>query len=1225
MALTLDPVLAAAQESRNRSPIIELISTSYLADIPFDGAYFNDLTTAETKPNVIVTSTGRVVATLIRGGDLYMLSTNPERTEWTETLLVNDGANSIFTACPVELADLSIGVIYGSGAYVLKRLTVDADGSNISASTTILSLSSAYWIGDAHVSRQPDGIYRLVYSYRDNAAAYAIMLSTSADWTTWSTPGAIPISGMTSEYRFGNPSLLWSTAASECFLWFDHVDAIGSDGSEITNVYYQLSDDYSSWTNPEALTEYNDLGSVGYHPSAAERTDGKIEASWTEKSNVLHITSSTNGYQYGCNCEPSLFVSDYHIDYARNKLIIKSIRDGGGNKSLCSIVVFDIATWAIDRCYTSNTVPAINPIFCTYQVWPGVWWSSGQYAMAGLTGGKTLMVCDTIADTIVNYQFNENADDFGLTKNVSASVSGGIATAYVDADTDRLYVLWIDTNFWASKLFLGYIDLTASADAITGLYPWTLVGTMSGMEQLKWPISRMKLIQDIGVMGMAFSRSYFNDPGGLFLMSLYSGGLVKSYYEGTVPGFPTNGVTNFCYWNGKIYAAFNYSSAYDQVDKRGLMEIDLATDAILFHQPTYKTADDYGFGDMVPDGIGNIIIGTSSDGVVIFNTADYSWTRYNNQTLPGLALNGSDNWPQVAYDPLTGTIFTGSLFNRCISAFSIYGAFYQGFYKTGEYFDGWEWSEKKQLDLNHFDYENSIAIDETNGMWTIWTRRDNTEQSAKWDNESGPQDISKYIVSGTPATVTWSVESSAKLDVNLSHGHLFDTHNQMSLLSGVLAMGRLLTLRLGATVDGVDYWQNQGTFVVKSIRLQYQRGSYPTVQVAAEDISTLWDGIHIVASEDYSDTGPEYVLEDLVETFAMMDAADVDVPSIENAHNLFVQFVDRSLMDAIQEVLDHFGYFCRIDVDGKFSPKCIDLAASVSHAYPDTTSVLNFSPDGSYSTFTNRVTVTGESHALIEVLYDEEVVGAMSGTIGWWGEKTVKRIYYSEDRQRTCRNPRLEIIQSVNDFWLFKYSGGGTEYLSNTDYYETWVEITIEGPNLVALVITEVAVVIALGAAAISCEPNCGYYIFATNMALSVLLYTLACVASYSYQIWARPIGHEKQTIEAQVNDEALQQQLNGQIVESRLDDPLCYEVAQCQMVADYELSVVQAQRNRITMDKIADLRDEIIDVISIPHPYSNVVKKILLTDIRRSYTKPDTGNSGGDGGLIDSLSGWVL
>ncbi|WP_448506120.1 sialidase family protein [Immundisolibacter sp.] len=1221
--ITLDATMQAAQDSLIRAPRIKLLSGTYLPDIPFDGSYFNDVVESEEMPSVAVTSTGRIVGTIIQDGVIVMMMTDTARTEWTE-YTTSQGATS---ACPVELASGDIGIVYTASNSV-KLMLFDIETRTFGSHGTIASYA---WADGVHVSRGSDDTYRLVFS----CTGYAIMYSTSSNFTTWSSPASVSISGLSASRRFGNPCLQESTSGGELLLFFDYVDDLSDDGSELINIYYQVSGDMGgTWDAPEKLTDYSHFGTIGYRPSAAERQDGTVEIAWTEKNNVLHVDGYTDGYQSSggtwCGAH-SLYGTDFHFDGAMNTLYIKSIYSYVGTKALCSVVVVDVEKWEITKCYTKNTVPAFNAIFSDHHVWWHRWIDTGQYVCAGIMDGSTAMVIDTVADTVTHYQFFADINDYGLVKNVDTSFEGfggfGLNAAYLDAESKRLYLLFINNYLYTHTFYLGYIDITETADPITGKYSWHEIGKSNLLDEYTLRgINSMSLIPELGYIMLAFHSAVASWYGRLLLISINSGGIVEDFYNPDMPEFHHNGILYPCYYDGKIYGGFNYRSDYDMADKRGLMEIDLASRGIRYYVPSYKTADNYGFEQMVPDGNGKIIIGTQSDGVVTFDTQSTVWERFNHTSLPGITPDGIDDLPSIAYDPATGTVFAGSYGMLSgwsgVSAFSIYGAFYQGMYKSG--IPSWTFSDTKELTLFRRDKDNAICIDESNGMWSLWTRLDGQEKSAKWDNEAGSKFLSDYLVNGTPVTLNWSVDGRNQLSFTLSHGHLFDPHNQMSLYANAVKNGRLIYAQLGELVDGTEIWQEQGVFVVVDSKLSFKRGEYPIIEVHCEDIATMWDQGTITATEDYDDADPAEVLADLMEQYGGLASSQMDIPSLANSHNIYHQWIDQSLMTCIKTILDHFGYFLYIDMSGNFAPRPINLSGSVSHAYPDTDMLTAYSPDYSYANFVNRVVVTGESHNFLEVLYDEESVGALSGVIGWWGEHETKRVYYSEDMQRTCRHPRLEILQSVDDFWLFKYMGGGSEGITAEDYYETWVEITIEGPDLTSVVIAEIAVVIATGAAAIACNVGCGIFIFTLSVSISILFYTLACFAAYSYNIWARPIGKEKQTIQAQADDTELQQELNGQVIEQKIDDPLCYEVAHCQRVADHELSIVQAQRRRIRFEKLAHLQDEVGDIISIVHPYSGNAKSVFITDLTRTYTKPDA-NVSESGGVIDSISGWVL
>jgi hypothetical protein len=292
----------------------------------------------------------------------------------------------------------------------------------------------------------------------------------------------------------------------------------------------------------------------------------------------------------------------------------------------------------------------------------------------------------------------------------------------------------------------------------------------------------------------------------------------------------------------------------------------------------------------------------------------------------------------------------------------------------------------------------------------------------------------------------------------------------------------------------------------------------------------------------------------------------------------------------------------------------------VDHAYTDLKAVLSFTPDDSFSDFTNRVVVVGESRDFVDVLMDEESIQSLSGTVGWFGHKMKKQVWYSEDHTKRCRNPRLEIVESVKNF-NFRLGGGG-ESITDTDINFLWCEVTIDMPNLVPEAIGLVAAITALGFTCGSAMFLPGYCFAALCVLLGGLFYIVSSFALYQYNLHARPMGKERTSIQAEANDLALQAMI-GKVVTKKLEEPLCITVSQCAEVAEHELMIARLQRNRVKLSKIGHLQDEEGDTITFPHPYTGATKKMFITDLSRSYRKP--AESGGEGGLYDNLEGWVL
>ena len=100
-------------------------------------------------------------------------------------------------------------------------------------------------------------------------------------------------------------------------------------------------------------------------------------------------------------------------------------------------------------------------------------------------------------------------------------------------------------------------------------------------------------------------------------------------------------------------------------------------------------------------------------------------------------------------------------------------------------------------------------------------------------------------------------------------------------------------------------------------------------------------------------------------------------------------------------------------------------------------------------------------------------------------------------------------------------------------------------------------------------------------------------------------------------DDIDFQRTLGGQIVREEIEDSFCYVAGECQRVSEGEMEIVQAQRNRISFEKISHLQDEIFDIITIPHLFTGENINVLITNLTRSYTVK--------GPTIDRIEGWRI
>jgi hypothetical protein len=215
----------------------------------------------------------------------------------------------------------------------------------------------------------------------------------------------------------------------------------------------------------------------------------------------------------------------------------------------------------------------------------------------------------------------------------------------------------------------------------------------------------------------------------------------------------------------------------------------------------------------------------------------------------------------------------------------------------------------------------------------------------------------------------------------------------------------------------------------------------------------------------------------------------------------------------------------------------------------------------------------------------------------------------------------LVVNVSTNDFEYFIFKGGGGERISYIDPEELYCIIEVQGPNLIPVVVALTLGFIALGAWAYWCDGFiggwCGVAIMALCVNINLLCYALLAVATYDFEIWAMPVGKQKQTVQYVAEDTHAMSIINMQPVMEEIEDPLCYEVSECQRVAEYELSVIAAQRERIKLRKLAHLQDEIHDMLRVKHPHSGQNMYILVANLVRTLVIK--------GEMTDSIEGWRI
>jgi hypothetical protein len=1253
MSLTLDPTLSNAQDNLVRQPIIELISTQATAAIPFNGEYFNTSDIPENRPGMISHSSGRVVSICIRNNnEIIVLSTDVDKMLWVEFNIYSAGLYEIVSAALCELTNGNIGIVFiekHSTTYYLKYMVINIDSdstaSQVIVSTIIGTYLSPFVIDSLYVCQLQDDSFILVYSYYDGTD-YLIYKRTSTDFYSWSAALSIALSGFTTTHNTNNPSLI-QVESGDIILFLDHVTNKAGD-SIVTNIFKLISDDNGvTWDVPDQLTSFTVWGSGGIRPYPALTSGNIIKLSFHETNSVLFMNYDSDLWQSDC-ANPSYGAgSSIHYDSVAKRLYVKQLRVGAGIKNLCGITVIDTENWVVERNYNTGTVPDYSDLFFDVHVWYGAekHHSEGKYVAISTRSASNMatMVINGNSETITTYVFKsdgtyddivQNMDEWPNSDCTEMWENGSqIFGTWVDEDSDRVYVGMGFNYLYQPYIQIGYIDLTEVKDPVTGKYTyhevaWITDWTDVELYSLFNASGGLMVIKELNRFCLYGTTSIDYWSGRFSTYCLDSGTEIKEYKEDLMPNFPYRGIGHCTYYNNHVYGMIEYSTRNGQEIYRGLCDINLETELTSYHRPSYASTDQYDLLDGVIMSDGRLAFAAWGYGVVVYDTNAETWILYNNDNVSGFEPVGTYNCISVAYNSLEDIIYVGSSYppvenGWCgVRAIPEAGSFNQGHYMLGTLSADWEFTEPLSLSQGLSDLNFAIAIDDTGILWSSWIRKDLSLYSIKWDKDQADLDLTPFLIGQT--SVSWDVENKSSLNFKLSYGHLFDANNSLSAINIYSKKGRPVALRFGEKIDGIDYWQSQGTYYIKTTKVSYGQFSYPSITITCEDRLSMFDGVKIIVSDYYNDHYPEPVIRSLITTYTGLEESDILIDDFDTRHTIWHQIVEKDLEDSMTDILDHFEYFSRMDVNNKVSTRRLKtFVDAVDHVY--TLSVIqtitDFTPDDNYSSLTNRVIVKSELLDPLEVLYPEELVTSLSGSGGWWEKGHVhETVYFSDDKEKKCRDPRLEVITSIKDFKILWQESGGTESMSFVSPDELYVIITIEFPGLQSMLVVLLAAVIVVGAAASSCDywNDCGEYMMAFTILVSAVGYLLGQVATYEYEIYARPLGDVKQTIQGEANDEEFQSFL-GLVSTAEIEDEFCYDVAECQRIAEYELSLVQAQRKRISFTKLAHLQDEVGDIIQIYHPYSKLPLNIFITSLKRYYV------SGKSGQFIDTIEGWNI
>jgi len=1236
MSLVLDPALAARMSEQSRHPLVEIISQETVASIPFDGSLMGSVLN-EQFPNCILHSTGRICYISSHGTTSpYYLRYRYSDAQKTEFTVVDIGIEGFARDASItEMPNGNIGIVYRITGSLRYRV-INVSGGALAAGTIATFSDASNQYSGPFVIRMPDNSYLMIYTKWTSGPTYTVQKRTSPDFITWSAETQITLAGLADANRKANPYILKLAGSTELWLLFGYTEMVDVTGLELSNIYCSSSTDSgATWGTPTKLTSYTEYKQVAMHPVAAQKTSVSMHLVYDEYIGCLHMGTSTLNWGTLGN------VMNIHFDEVNRKLYaVNAIGTVPAN-----VIVVDPDSWEVIKRYDEASSPHFPVGRHVSETYGLNHMGAGQYQQLVGNAADLFNVCQCISilngesDTIQTIYFNPNDPSCNVTglsfEGASYVPTHSVCTStFIDAANHRIWCIFEvgGGSAYTTLIIIGYFSLlSGSSYAFTEVVRDLYAGGWPSGEGFNLHKGMIKIYASQDTILVNYPAA-LGGYGAVKLYNISSGGCWKTFKDTVQTDFPHAGLTDACMVGGVVYGC----SANE--DPGYLYKINVASELV------QKEPLSNGFGVAALKAYGTVaidnhrlMIGTSGMGIAIFDLATNVWTVYNAINVPGIFDIGFDAYV-CRYDLEEDMIYFGSTDPiephnlRGITAFSVYGVMKQSQYRIGTYAGGvWTWGTADNLVKGYQDYEAACLVDPAeSALYAFWTQQNSTRLSAMWDKEGVELNLNDYLTLDTDIVYRRSVDGSpASLSFEVSHGHLFDVHNRNSLLCPYLAKGRRLRLRFGERISGSDYWQPMGYFLVTGQKVRYGRGEYPVMQVTAQDKSQYWIDQEVAATVLFDGKHPEEIVRDLLIANADMAEEDIILGAWAGRTPLTHQWIESDLKTILEEVLNRYGYYLRIDCNDDAVARRISDSNPLSTVYPDTTKIINFSPDDSYSSTINRVIVTGTERTEIEVLYPEERIAGLNGQVAYNTGSEDHVIWYSDDQSRKCRYPRLVVIKTSTSIG-FELSGEISEQLLDVDPGERYCIINIDAPDLTEELIISLAALVGsyflpdmvqvfgFGSST-GITIRLGSYLTALFTWTTMMI--LGATGSYDYEIWACPVGKVKRTVQGEANDAVHQAQVR-KVITKTIQDALCYSASDCQAVADQELKVARLQRNRCSFEMAADLRNEDGDTIQILHPYSKQPLNVFVTELERVMKKSD---ARGNGYFLDRVEGWVL
>lgn len=1165
--------------------------------IPFAGRSLQSTTVHEKYPKSILHSSGRLVliySKVVSGYyNIFFKRTNVARTLWESEIALTTGNYDRINADLVELADTTMGVVFSRGG-VIYQMAVDIDGTVTSAET-----SSTYTGNSPSVEYLPGtSKYWLAYE-RANALYYR----TADTFGTWSGESAFS-TGLTNNHSY---PAIYLDSNSKFWLIFQRVsDPTASP--VVDNVYYMTSaNNGTSWSGSTAVTAFLAGEGSAKHPSIVDvggtmryfsylyelqiqnfeyntstGTTNKFIKKDRDANRVMFVTGTASANYRLVIYDRDTATYSYHLmaDHGMTSgLVLDMDYDSTNNTFAIATSANGIITYNEDTLswgnYTTSTTPALLSNYIEAIRFTG----NKIYYLSCISTTASFGILDMSAGTHTTLTGTTTVSD-GTYKNSQVFVGTNYVVFRITRAGTNAYCPKMRVYDSANNLLYD-TNLTITGYQIGHDWKWDAeYGYNESTDELWIPTKDTatskfgiaKLL--VGVASITLTSYYTNASGNIYGL-LPNPGSGSVYSDSEMLGVHCDAEESRLYIHSATLNPGSGATAEDYIT------VFNTTDAIALGYFSHSNAVRYATNFATLDAtISKILLDTSYRiAVGYFDAQDLELYFASN------AVSTAEyRWHILATEGDTGRVY----------------------YKTTT--DDSTWSSANYLTTVNAD--DFVHLEYTDKLTAFWHRNVDGTFKLRWDEDlSAELDISQYTES---FEITKTMENDGDTcTITLSdRDGLIDQLNVNSAWKDYLQENNLVRIVKGNS----DY--NYPAFCGYisgggSKRARGQANIY-TVNVVSKAKNFYKKKI---TTTFYENQTIAYIAEDVITTYMGLTSGQYSVPSITQIIPT-VQFIEEYPMDILKKLYQTAYYFPYFDEEGILNGKLINYAASVDFTYYEdgtdsvaankapSSNIINFDYEWSDEMITNKVIVRGETPAAYETTFEEEYMGFISGTAGFFSNKNTFDFSFSADKGMYCVEPRLEVTDSVgNDFF------GGGEELSTAgagkqNYCVIEQQVSKSISVLVGLMSTVAVLTLLFGFFAGIGTGTC--FVFNTLSPLMALAMSIVGqISSYYYEIYAKPVGEAiPETITAEAIDAELVTKYGGQEIELEIDNPFLDTYEKCLALAEFELVKAKWFVKQPQLTIVANVAHQVGDVIRAYNVFNDTSYKLYIRGITQRYAR---------------------